>query len=203
MSAITTLFFDVGGVFLTNGWDHEARERAAAHFSYDYESVERRHQPLFEEFDCGSLSLDEYLDQAVFFEDRSFGREDFVHFMEQQSQAYGSSLDVLQRLADTGRYLLFTINNESFALNQYRIKTFGLDKYFTAFLSSCYLGVTKPNQKIFKKALWITQRNSEECLFIDDREENVTAARTCGIRGIHLKNHAHLSDLLKEEGIQL
>ena len=203
MPEITTLFFDVGGVFLTNGWGHESRAKAATHFSYDYDSVERRHQPLFEEFDCGSLSLDEYLDQVIFFEERAFSKEDFIQFMKQQSQPYESSLEVLQRLAGTGRYLLFTINNESFALNQYRIKTFGLDQYFTAFLSSCYLGVIKPNRKIFQKALWITQRKGEECLFIDDREENVTAAQACGIRGIHLKDHHQLSDLLKEEGIKL
>ena len=203
MPEITTLFFDVGGVFLTNGWGHESRAKAAMHFSYDYDSVERRHQPLFEEFDCGSLSLDEYLDQVIFFEERAFSKEDFIQFMKQQSQPYESSLDVLQRLASTGRYLLFTINNESFALNQYRIKTFGLDQYFTAFLSSCYLGVTKPNRKIFQKALWITQRKGEECLFIDDREENVTAAQACRMHGIHLKDHSQLSDLLKEEGIKL
>lgn len=201
MSEITTLFFDVGGVFLTNGWDHDSRAKAAAHFAYDYESVEKRHQPLFEEFDCGSLSLDEYLDQVIFFEARSFSKEDFVHFMQQESHPYESSLEVLQKLVATGKYFLFTINNESFALNQYRIQTFGLDKYFTAFLSSCYLGVIKPNRKIFHKALWITQRKGEECLFIDDREENVTAARACGMRGIHLKDHRQLSDLLKKEGI--
>ena len=201
MQKITTLFFDVGGVILTNGWDHTSREKAAAHFSYDYESVERRHQPLFEEFDCGKLSLDEYLDQAIFFEERPFSREAFIRFMKKQSEPHPGSLEVLEKLAQSGHYFLATINNESFALNQYRIKTFGLDKYFTTFLSSCYLGVTKPNRKIFNKALWITQRKGEECLFIDDREENITAAQACGMQGIHLKDQQQLSDLLKEQNI--
>lgn len=202
MPEITTLFFDVGGVILTNGWDHISREKAAHHFSYDYESSERRHEPLFDEFDSGALTLDEYLDQVIFFEDRSFGKKEFIDFMQQQSKPLEGSLDVLQKLSKSGRYDLFTINNESFSLNQYRITTFGLDEYFTAFLSSCYLGVTKPNWKIFQKALWITQRKCEECLFIDDREENVSAAKACGMRGIHLQDHQQLSDLLKEEGIQ-
>ncbi len=201
MDKITTLFFDVGGVILTNGWDHISREKAAAYFSYDHESVEKRHQPLFEEFDSGNLSLEEYLEQVIFFEERTFGREDFIRFMESQSEPHPGSLEVLEKLAQSKRYFLATINNESFALNQYRIRTFGLDKYFTAFLSSCYLGVTKPNHKIFSKALWITQRKGEECVFVDDREENVTAARACGLQGIHLKDQQQLSDLLKEQGI--
>jgi putative hydrolase of the HAD superfamily len=123
--------------------------------------------------------------------------------MEQQSAPRPGSLGVLEKLSRSGSYFLATINNESFALNQYRIRTFELDKYYTAFLSSCYLGVTKPNRKIFSKALWITQRKGEECLFIDDREENVTAAQACGIRGIHLKDQQQLSNLLKEEGIKI
>ena len=202
MPEISTLFFDVGGVILTNGWDHLSREEAARHFAYDYESVERRHQPLFEEFDCGKLSLDEYLDQVIFFEDRNFSREDFVGFMKQQSKAHEGSIEVMDKLSRIGHYFLATINNESFALNQYRIDTFQLKKYFTAFLSSCYLNVTKPNQKIFKKALWITQRKAEECLFIDDREENATAARACGLQSIHLENLNDLEALLKEKGIK-
>lgn len=202
MDKITTLFFDVGGVILTNGWDHISREKAAAHFSYDYESVERRHKPLFEEFDCGKLSLEEYLDQVIFFEERPFGREDFVEFMKQQSETHESSMEVLEKLSRTGLYFLATINNESFALNQYRINAFGLNKYFTAFLSSCYLNVTKPNQKIFKKALWITQKKAEECLFIDDREENASAAKACGLQALHLENLQQLPDLLKEKGIK-
>jgi putative hydrolase of the HAD superfamily len=38
MSRINTIFFDVGGVCLTNGWDTNTRRSAALHFSIDLDS---------------------------------------------------------------------------------------------------------------------------------------------------------------------
>ena len=199
--SITTLFFDVGGVLLTNGWDHESRERAAKHFDYDYDTSEARHQEVAEPFECGQLNLDDYLKKVVFFQDRSFSQQEFVRFMEQQSQPYEASLEVLRQLAAQNNYQLATVNNESTYVNLYRIRTFHLTDYFSAFFSSCFLGVTKPACEIFQKALYITQRRGEECLFVDDREENAAAAQQCGIQGVHLPQPSDLVDVLRAKGV--
>ena len=198
---ITTLFFDVGGVILTNGWDHVARERAAEHFNYDYQASEARHQPVAQSFECGQLDLNDYLQEAVFFTERPFTQDEFIRWMESQSQPHAHSIEVLQRLKAQGKYTLATINNESRYLNRYRIRTFELDQYFSAFFSSCYLGVTKPDCAIFQKALDIMQRPGETCLFVDDREENVAAAQQCGIRAAHLPQPGDLGEILKKEGV--
>lgn len=198
---ITTLFFDVGGVLLTNGWDHESREKAAEHFSYDYDASEERHQQVSEPFECGRMNLDDYLDETVFFQDRSFSKDEFIRFMERQSQPHQASLEVLRQLATQGKYQLATVNNESLHVNLYRIRTFHLTDYFSAFFSSCFLGVTKPECEIFQKALHITQRAGETCLFVDDREENAAAARQCGIQGVHLPRPQDLADVLRTHHI--
>ena len=200
---ITTLFFDVGGVILTNGWDHVSREEAARHFQYDYEAVEERHQHVAQAFECGQLSLANYLKEVVFFQDRSFTEDEYVRFMERQSKPHASSVEVLRQLSKQGQYQLATVNNESLHLNLYRIKAFDLTDYFTAFFSSCFLGVTKPDCEIFRKALHITQREGKECLFVDDREENVAAAQECGIRAVHLSHPHQLAETLQAEGISL
>ncbi len=201
MSKITTLLFDVGGVVLTNGWGHESREEAAVHFGYDYDPVEERHQHIATAFDCGALSLDDYLAQTVFTQPRSFTQADFVRFMEAQSQPHASSVAVLQRLVDAGNYRLAAVNNESTHLNQYRIETFELTRYFSAFFSSCYLGVTKPDCGIFQKTLRILQTSGDACLFIDDREENVAAAQQCGINAVHLPQPGDLEKVLRGERV--
>lgn len=200
---ITTLFFDVGGVILTNGWDHEARERAAEHFDYDYQASEVRHQSVAQLFECGQLGLEDYLKEVMFYTDRSFAQDEFIRFMESQSQPHAHSVEVLQRLKKQDQYTLATINNESHHLNHYRIRTYELDQYFSAFFSSCYLGVTKPNCAIFQKALDITQRKGGNCLFVDDREENVAAAQQCGIRAVHLSQPGDLAEVLRSSGVNV
>ena len=201
MTKITTLFFDVGGVVLTNGWDHATREKAAQHFHYDYHASEARHQEVAEELECGRMNLKDYLKKAVFFQKRPFTEDDFIRFMENQSQPHPSSMEVLERLAKEGKYLLATVNNESMHLNLYRIRTYKLTRYFQAFFSSCFLGVTKPDCEIFQQALHITQRQGQECLFIDDREENAAAAQQCGIQSVHLPHPQDLAEVLRERGI--
>ena len=201
MSNITTLLFDVGGVILTNGWSHELREKAAQHFGYDYDTIEEQHQRLATPFECGDLNLDDYLSQTVFAESRSFAKADFVRFMEEQSQPHATSLAVLQKLVDQGKYQLAAVNNESMHINLYRIRTFELTRYFSAFFSSCFLGVTKPDCAIFQKTLHILQKSGDECLFIDDREENAVAAQQCGINAVHLPQPENLEKVLRGEGV--
>ncbi|MGH9483835.1 MAG: HAD family hydrolase, partial [Terriglobales bacterium] len=129
---LTTLFFDIGGVLLTNGWDHAERARAAEHFGLDRADIERRHAPLTEPFECGALSLDAYLTQVVFTGPRPFSREAFIAFMHACSEPMPESLVLLAELKAAGLRLA-ALNNEGRDLNRYRIEHFGLRRYFTAF----------------------------------------------------------------------
>ncbi|MEM6842618.1 MAG: HAD-IA family hydrolase [Bacteroidota bacterium] len=201
MSKITTIFFDVGGVLLTNGWDHVTRQAAAAVFQYDYEEVEEKHQQYVEAFECGRMSLKEYLDRVIFTKSCSFTVEEYTDFMETQSQPHPENLELLKRLAKSGKYQLATVNNESLALNEYRIKTYRLYESIPHFFSSCYMGVMKPDCDIFQRVLWITHQKGEHCLFVDDRQENVEAARSCGLRAAWLEKPSHLAEALKGAGI--
>jgi putative hydrolase of the HAD superfamily len=200
---ISTIFFDVGGVCLTNGWDHIYREKSTKQFSLDYEELEKRHKPVFKYFEKGKLSLDEYLNEVVFFKERNFSKKDFVDFMYSRSHAFNTTLTILDNLFSKKKYQLATINNESRELNKYRIYKFGLVKYFECFFSSCYLGVRKPEPKIFYMALHILHKNSGECLFIDDREENYHAAKNFGLNSILLDEPKNLQSKLEEFNIEI
>lgn len=202
MAITTTLFWDVGGVLLTNGWDTKARRRAAEKFGLAWDDFEERHELVGTEFEKGQMTLEEYLRCTVFHCQQEFSSEAFVQFMYQMSAPHRDALDFAGRLADASRYLMATLNNESHELNRYRIETFGLRRIFTAFFSSCFLGTKKPEPGIYRAALQITQRAPDECVFIDDRALNVEAARRLGITAIHFENVAQLQRELAALGVE-
>jgi putative hydrolase of the HAD superfamily len=201
MAIITALFFDVGGVLLTNGWDRNTRRQAAERFHLDWDMLEERHELVVAAFETGRLSLDEYLDRTVFHDPRPFSRDEFKNHMFAQSQPDPDALAVAADLAATRKLLMATLNNEARELNAYRIRTFHLRDYFTVFFSSCYLAVRKPDPRIYRMALDLTLRAGEECLFVDDRPLNVDAARQTGMRSIRFENAAQLRRELTAHGV--
>jgi putative hydrolase of the HAD superfamily len=203
LSAITTLFWDIGGVVLTNGWDRESRRAAAKAFELDWEDFQDRHDLSFPAFDSGQITLNQYLDRTLFYRPRSFTREEFTAFMFAQSQEYPDTRAVLSNLARTEKYFIAAINNEPFELNQYRIEAFGLRKDFQIFFSSCYVYTRKPDEAIFRMALSVTQRPPEQCVFIDDRAINLENPRRLGMNVIHYKNAPQLLAELKSLGIEV
>lgn len=203
MTTFDTLFFDVGGVCLTNGWDTDARLAAASHFALDVGETEDRHQALADGFERGELSLDAYLEHVVFHRNRSFSRDSFIAFMRSRSQPHSASLSAIGRLASDGLYRLATINNESREMNRYRLETFGLGKMFSAFFSSCYLGVRKPDARIYEIALDVMRADRAASLFVDDREENVAGARAVGLRALHAPEPGRLVEYLRDAGVKI
>ena len=201
MSDVTALFWDVGGVILSNGWDRAARAAAAKKFGLDWEEFQDRHELASPAFETGRITLDTYLQRTVFYRKRSFTREEFVDFIFAQSAEYPESRAVLSGVAATGKYLLATINNEPLELNEWRIRKFSLRREFKAFFSSCYLGIRKPDEGIYKLALEVTQRSPAECVFIDDRDLNLECAKALGMRTIRFQTAAQLRQDLEANGV--
>jgi len=199
--AIDSLFWDIGGVLATNGWDHNSRMEAAQTFGFDWEEYRERHELSFPAFDAGQITLDQYLDRTLFYHVRKFTREEFTAFMFAQSKEYPESRVVLQDAARTGKYYIASINNEPRELNRYRIEAFNLHKDFQAFFSSCYLNARKPEEPIYRIALEVSQRAPEKSVFIDDRLLNLENPRRLGMQVVHYQNAPQLRADLKALGI--
>lgn len=203
MPEITAVFWDVGGVILSNGWDRSAREQAARQFGFDGEDFPERHELANPAFEMGQITLDEYLGRTVFHRSRSFTLAQVKEFIFAQSRSYPDSRAILDELARSGRYFLATINNEGLELNAYRIQQFGLRRDFSAFFSSCFLGARKPEEAIYRIALQVTQRAPEECVFIDDRPLNLESPRLLGMRTVHYQDAAQLRGELARKGLDV
>ena len=203
MPEITTLFFDLGGVLLTNGWDRNSRRHCVESFGLDFEEFRDRHEFVSDAFETGHMTIDDYLDRTIFYRARDFTPEAFKEAMVAESMPFPAALAVVEELASSGRYLLATLNNESRELNQARIDRFELDRMFTVFFSSGFLGVKKPDQVIYRLALQLTQREPGECVFIDDRDLNLECATTEGMHVIHYESPAGLRRDLAGLGVEI
>ena len=200
---ITTIFFDIGGVLLTDGWGHASRRAAAEKFGLDWEEYTDRHEKVAHAIETNRMSLDEYLTRAVFYRPRSFTRAEFRDFIFAQSQPHTDAIEIARRLAAAQTHFMATINNEILELNDYRIEKFGLRSIFPIFFSSCFLGIRKPDLAIYQMALQVAQRKAEECLFIDDREVNLECPRELGFQTILYQDASQLRSALEQFGITL
>jgi putative hydrolase of the HAD superfamily len=196
---IRTLFWDVGGVLLTNAWDHEERDRAVEKFQLQKADFEARHKEVVTTFEEGKVTLDQYLDRILFYQPRKFSKEEFTNYMFSLSKPKPEVLEFARGLA--GKYLMATINNESREMNDYRIKQFGLSQILDLFVSSCYVGMRKPDQKIYRLALDLIQKTPDECCFIDDRPANIEGAAKVGMQTVLMRDPTQLKKDLQGLGV--
>lgn len=198
---IDIVFFDVGGVLLSNGWDHRERARALERFGLDAARFEPKHERWAPDLECGAITLDEYLARTVFDEARTFTPAAFRDGMFALSEPKPDALAVVAALAAAGRARLATLNNEGRELNEYRIARFELTRYFQLFCSSCYLGERKPGAAIYRRALGIVQLPPAACLFVDDREENLAAPRALGFDTVRFTSAPQLRAELTQRSL--
>ena len=181
---ITTLFLDIGGVLLTDGWDHHARRRAAKTFTLDWAEMEERHLLNFATYEAGKLTLEEYLARVVFYQKRAFTRAQFRRFLFAQSKPYPEMLDLVRKLKAKYGLKTVVLSNEARELNAYRIRKFKLDGFVDAFVSSCYVHLHKPDVDIFRLALDIAQTPARQIAYIENTPMFVQIAEGLGIHGI-------------------
>lgn len=197
-AAPKVLFLDIGGVLLSNAWGHESREEAARLFALDYTEMERMHNFIFNVYEIGRITLDEYLDIVVFNTERKFSKQDFKDFMLAQSNELPQMLQWLIEWKQNRRDIrIISINNEGKELNDYRIKKFQLHRCIDAFISSGEVGMRKPDPGIFQLAVGVAQREPQECFYFDDRPVLAEAAQRIGIRAHHHRDFETTKALLE------
>ena len=201
-TAVTCLLLDIGGVLLTNGWDHHARKRAAAHFKLRWAEMEDRHRLNFATYEEGKLTLEEYLVRVVFYQKRPFTRAQFRNFMFAQSKPHPEMIELVAHLKARYGLKIAVVSNEGRELNAYRIRTFKLDGFVDAFISSCFVHLRKPDADIFRLALDIVQVPALQVVYIDNTPMFVQVAEGLGIRSILHTDYSPTCAKLASFGLQ-
>ena len=201
---IRAIYWDVGGVLLTNGWDHEQRARVLGQFGIDRGEYEARHPDANDRWERGEISDDQFLKETVFFKPRSFTPAQFIEALRRESQWLpgGARYVVAAARAHSGLKMAM-LNNESGPLNDYRIATFGLTDYFDGYFCSAYLGMRKPELRMFRSGAALLHMRPEQCVFVDDRDTNCAAAAEAGMQAIQYKGEQQLTESLRALGVQM
>ena len=201
---IRAIYWDIGGVLLTNGWDHEERARVLQQFAIPRDEYESRHEEANDRWERGEFSDEEFVKQTVFFKERSFTPEQFIQAVREQSKWLpDGAKNVIAALRKNNGLKMAMLNNESGPLNDYRIATFGLAEYFDGFFCSAYIGMRKPEPRMFRTGAELFHFQPEECAFIDDRDKNCAAAAGVGMHAIQYKGEEALKDALRALGVEL
>jgi putative hydrolase of the HAD superfamily len=200
---ITTIFQDIGGVLLTNGWDHNSRRRAAEKFGFDYEEMNQLHDLTFGTYEEGKISLDEYLKRVVFHRERSFSLEEFKSFLFAQSKAYPEMIRLIRELKSRYRLKVVAVSNEGLELTLYRNERFRLPELIDFFVSSCFVHLRKPDEDIYRMALDIAQVPPGQVIYIENTPMFLDVARNLGIQGIGHVDYESTKTDLKRAGLAL
>ena len=199
---ITTLFLDIGGVILSNGWGHESRRLAAETFQLNYDEMQARHKLTMVTYEEGKLYLNEYLNLVVFYQKRDFTIDQFREFMFAQTTPNTEMIEFIQLLKVKYQLKIAVVNNEGQELNEYRIKKFKLNSFVDFFISSCFVQLRKPDADIFRLALDISQSRAEQVVYIEDTQMFVDIAKNIGIQGIRHVNYMSTSAELTTMGLE-
>ena len=198
---VTTLFLDIGGVMLSNGWGHESRRSAAGFFNLDFADMEERHHLTFVTYEEGKLTMSEYLNRIIFYMKRDFTPDQFRDFMFAQSTPFTEMIEFIQKLKEQNQLKIAVVNNEARELNEYRIKKFHLNRFVDFYISSCFVHFRKPDADIFRIALDIAQVPAEQVVYIENTQMFVDVARDLGIRSILHKDYLSTSAELAGMGL--
>ncbi len=201
--AITTLFLDIGGVLLTNGWDHPSRALAAKTFNLDPQEIESRHNLNFAVLEAGKLSLEEYLNRVVFYEKRPFTSSEFQDFMFAQSTPFPQMIEMVRQLKEQYNLKVVAVSNECRELNEYRIEKFKLDSFMDFYISSCFVHLRKPDTDIYRLALDTAHVSGKNVVYIEDRLMFVQVAEKLGIPGIQHVDYQTTREKLTALGLTL
>lgn len=203
MRQIKTLFLDIGGVLLTNGWDTQTRSKAIEHFKLDANQTQERHHLVFDTFELGKMTLDAYLDYVIFYEIKSFTKDQFIRYMREQSLPIEGSIDFFKAIKEKYKLQVVAISNETRELNHYRFNHYKLMELFDAVVSSSFIHMRKPDASMFKLAIDISQCDVDKSLYIDDRKLFVEIVKSLGVHGFQFTNLVEVKNKIKDFGLSL
>jgi len=204
-SSIRTVFWDVGGVILTNGWDLTQRTRVLSRLGVDLEAYEEIHERVNYYWERGLINAEDFFMQTVLRTNPKLNLTFDLLWPQVCAESkvlHAECLDILAELKEQRKFRLATLNNESRELNEHRLNAFKLRSLFDYFICSGYVHEMKPNPGIYRSAIDISGYAPERALFIDDKPENCEAAISLGMQAIWFQSPLQLRQELAQRGIK-
>jgi putative hydrolase of the HAD superfamily len=157
---------------------------------------------VWDTYQTGKLTLAEYLDWVIFDRTRPFSRAQFRRFMLDQSKPYPEMIALITQLKVQNGLKIAVVSNEGRELNAYRIAKFRLGSFVDFFISSCFVGLLKPDADIFRLALDIAQVPAGLTAYIENTPMFAQVAQGLGIKGVLHTDYASTATALASFGLQ-
>jgi putative hydrolase of the HAD superfamily len=202
-TAIRALFLDVGGVMLTNGWDHKVRRALADRFHLDLSDFEARHHLTFDTYESGKISFDVFLERTVFYKPRDFTPADFKKFVSDFTQPFPEMIELFSRLKAKYDLKVAVVSNEGRELTFDRVERFHLKAFVDFFIVSSFVHLRKPDTDIYQLALDVAMLQPQQVAYLDDRAMLVEVASKMGIVGIQHVDYNSTVARLAELGLTI
>ncbi len=186
------IFFD-NDIFLKKMMDYSP-------FSLErMKELVRENFALVESFDRGKMTPERFYQEVV---KRFRAKIDYQTFFRIYNDIFSLNppvLNILKKLKSHCRLVLLS-NTDVMRFSFIREK-FPEVLFFDAYVLSYEVGHMKPDHRIYSVALKKAEAKAEECLFIDDREENIETALSLGFQAIHFGPQTHLETCFREYGL--
>jgi putative hydrolase of the HAD superfamily len=202
-SKFQVLFSDIGGVLGTNGWDSQLRQKVIDRFGLDFDEVDKRHHLMFDSYERGFLSFEEYLKYVVFHIPRYFKLQELRDYVYAGSVAWQENIDLFARVKQANGLKLALISNEGQGITEHRIGKFGLRKLADYIVVSHCVHMRKPDAQMWKLALDLSQVTARECIYVDDRQMFVDVANDLGFTAFQHTSLESTRQKFKELGLKV
>lgn len=195
---IKTIIFDLGGVYFTDG-TKKAIVKISKKYNVSRKKVrEALKGKLGAKYRVGRMTLEDFWRTSKRIMGLDADTEELQQLWVEQYKPISGTVKIIDSLKRKKKYeLLFLSDNAQERVDYLDDKYHFLSRFKDGVFSHV-IGVKKPHKKIYKACLERTMSRPDECLFIDDKPENVAAAKKLGMNVIHFESPAKLKARLKE-----
>ncbi len=195
---IKAIIFDVGGVITKNVGGFKI---LAEQLNIDYDLIVKIWNENNAKLDTHKMTTEEFLNIV---KTKSKIKSDIIgawkniyyNFIECDADV----LKIIEKLK--AKYRLAIISNATEFHSKLKLEK-GVYSHFDVVVLSYQVGLAKPQKEIFEHALNKLKLNAGECIFIDDKIENIAAAKSLGFKAIHFKDAEQLASELKGLGVSI
>ncbi|MEK6476379.1 HAD family phosphatase [Catalinimonas sp. 4WD22] len=188
MANINTVIFDLGGVLIDWNPKYLYRSILKDEKEIDFFLKEICHSDWNRAQDGGRTFAEATEERITAYPEYEAAiRCYFDRWEEMLGGAIKENVRVLEKLHQNKLVDLYAITNWSHETFPIALKKYAFLHYFKDIVVSGTEKLLKPEAAIYKLLLERNTLSPEECVFIDDVEENIEGAKRLGISGIHLK----------------
>ena len=193
------ILLDMGNVLLE--WNKDKILQGISDTKKDYLILDKSifQSGLWERLDLGTMTREELVLKVVSMIGRTYQKkvEEVIWNWPSYIEIFTEVFPVLSEAKKKGHRIFVLSNTSKVFYDLLEEQLSPLKELLDGFVLSCDIKAIKPDLAMFKEILDKYQLNPANCIFLDDIEDNTSAAQKLGIRAYQVKKRSDVVDILK------